>query len=236
VTTFGLVHGAWHGAWCWDGVVDELARRGHRGVAVDLPCEDPDAGIDEYAATVVDRLRGVDGDVVLVGHSLGGVTIPVVAERRPVAGLVFLCALLPTPGEPFAADADTFCPDFPRGRGTQETEAAIEFFFHDLPRAEAEAAARQLRRQRAAPFERPNPLRSWPPGGPSRYVLCREDRVVNPDWSRRVAVERLGVTPIELDGGHSPMLSGPVELVDLLLLDSKRTQTAAVDLPEMRLG
>ena len=98
VTTFGLVHGAWHGAWCWELLVPELEGRGHRAVAVDLPGDDPAAGCAEYATVVCDRLRAEDSDVVLVGHSLGGLTIPLVAAERPVQALVFLCALIPVPG------------------------------------------------------------------------------------------------------------------------------------------
>jgi len=63
-------------------------------VTVDLPCEDPAALFDDYAAIVVDALESTDGDVVVVGHSLGGQTIPLVAARRPVRRLVFLCALI----------------------------------------------------------------------------------------------------------------------------------------------
>src|SRR5437764_15314513 len=102
MSTFALVHGAWHGAWCWDRLVPEIAARGHRAIAVDLPCEDPLAGGAAYAGAVVQALEGVGGDVVLVGHSLGGLTIPLVAARQPVHGMVFLCALLPRPDRSMA--------------------------------------------------------------------------------------------------------------------------------------
>lgn len=69
MTTFGLVHGAWHGAWCWDLLAQELEARGHRAIAVDLPCEDSSAGCAEYAAAVVEALAGVGDDLVVVGHS-----------------------------------------------------------------------------------------------------------------------------------------------------------------------
>ena len=48
MATFGLVHGAWHGAWCWDLLIPELERRGHSAVAMDLPCEDPKASFSDY--------------------------------------------------------------------------------------------------------------------------------------------------------------------------------------------
>src|SRR3954469_18012012 len=113
MTTFALVHGAWHGGWCWERVAAELAGRGEdavgaglpRGrdaIAPDLPCEDMSAGFEDYADVVVAALENAGDDVVVVGHSLGGLTIPHVATRRPVRRLVFLCALLPAVGRSFA--------------------------------------------------------------------------------------------------------------------------------------
>lgn len=99
MSTFVLVHGAWHGAWCWELVIPELVRHGHRVVAPDLPAEDPAATLDTYADVVCAALEGCRGDdVVVVGHSLGGATIPLVADRMPVRRLVYLCALIPCPG------------------------------------------------------------------------------------------------------------------------------------------
>src|ERR1700733_11410300 len=95
--TFGLVHGAWHRGSCWEPLVAELSGRDFPSVAVDLPADRADAGVDDYAGCVVGALRDVGGPLVLVGHSMGGLTIPVVAARRPVALLVFLCALIPDP-------------------------------------------------------------------------------------------------------------------------------------------
>ena len=94
MTTFALVHGAWHSGACWDPTAAVLRARGHDVITMDLPCSDPAAGLEEYAAVVLDALGDAD-DVVLVGHSLGGLTVPVVADRRPVRELVLLAALRP---------------------------------------------------------------------------------------------------------------------------------------------
>src|SRR4051812_39729803 len=158
MTTFGLVHGAWHGAWCWEHVQDELDQRGHRSVAVDLPCNDASAGLNDNAEIVMRALEGAD-DVVLVGHSLGGITIPVVAARRPVQRMVFLCALLPKPGqtmdEVLGGEENVLSPEFARftqvvhedSSVSWEHSSAIEAFFHDCPPERAEWAASKLRRQ-----------------------------------------------------------------------------------------
>lgn len=104
MTTFALVHGAWHGAWCWKRLAGELERRGHGVVAVDLPCDDPDATFAGYAAVVVDALGDTGDDVVLVGHSLGGFAAMAYAAGRPdsLAGLV-LAGSSATPTGPGAA-------------------------------------------------------------------------------------------------------------------------------------
>jgi len=78
-----------HGGWCWKKLVPELEARGHAAIAPDLPCEDPDATWEDYGRTVPDALADTGGDVVLVGHSLGGMTIPIAASLRPVRRLTF---------------------------------------------------------------------------------------------------------------------------------------------------
>jgi hypothetical protein len=225
---FVLVHGAWHAGACWQPLVDELEARGESVVAVDLPCDDPDAGLEEYAASVVGAAAGFDVPVVVVGHSLAGLTIPLIPERRPVAGLVFVAAILPTPGRP-AVDVlgeDAFSPGFPElaaahqsteaGGGSRwDREGAIAAFYHDVPESLLDGAVAALRVQQRAPV-----LATWPldayPDVPMRYVACSDDRIMDPDWQVRIAQERLGVTADVLDCAHSPMLACPAELADLL--------------------
>jgi pimeloyl-ACP methyl ester carboxylesterase len=229
--TFGLVHGAWHGGASWAPLVVELQRRGFSSVAVDLPSDVPDAGVDAYAEQVVQALRSVEEPLILVGHSLGGLTIPVVATRRPVSLLVYLCALLPDPGsslvEQRATETDMMTEQWrenyaPRqvalsgGLAEWPDEVAAEVFYHDCPPAEVPAAVQQLRPQASLPMRERTPLTGWPDVS-AEYILCTEDRVVSPAWSRDVARRRLGVTPRELTGGHSPFLAQPGRLADLLV-------------------
>jgi hypothetical protein len=225
VGAFVLVHGAWHGPWCWDGVVRELEGRGHSAVAVDLPSDDPAAGIERYAEVVSGAL-GDAGDVVLVGHSLAGLVIPLVAARRPVSRLVYVCALLPAPGRSLRdqlADADVFRPGFPatarddlgRSYWPDAGKAIAALYAPDCADVEAERAVARLRPQAAAPSGDRFPLPALP-AVPSLYVLCTEDRAVDPAWSRAAARERLGVEAVELPGGHSPMISRPARLADVI--------------------
>ena len=113
VATFGLIHGAYHGTWQWGPLVAELERRGQRSACVNLPIDDPDRGIPDYAASAAQAFEGVD-DLVVVGHSLAGRVIPFVAELLPVRGLIFLAAAVqagvfgPVPSGPslLIAEAD----------------------------------------------------------------------------------------------------------------------------------
>ena len=223
--TFGLVHGAWHGAWCWARLVPELEARGHRVVALDLPREDPDAGLTRWAQVTADALADED-EVVLVGHSLGGAAIPLAARLLPVAHLVFLCALLPGPGASVTDRYRTepvFAPGFAGNTATREdgasywpdAEAVIRCLFHDCAPDEAAWAAARLGPQSAA-----TRLEPWPadplPDVDRTSILCRDDRCIDPAWSRSMSRELLGVEPVELDGGHSPFLSRPAALADAL--------------------
>jgi pimeloyl-ACP methyl ester carboxylesterase len=226
MTTFALIHGAWHGGWAFERLVPELLARGHDAVAPDLPCEDQEAGASRYADVVEEALVGVDGDVVVVGHSLGGLTASLVAERRPVRGLVLLCALVPVPGRPLSdrfSDPDLFPPG-PSERTARgedglshwlSAQDAIDAMYADCDPAQAAAAAARLRGQAALPSRESSPLGGWP-DVPTSYILCTEDLMVGPAWSRRVAAEELGVIPIELPGSHSPMMSRPGALADVL--------------------
>ena len=223
-----LVHGAWHAGACWQPLVDELEARRERAVAVDLPGEDPDAGLQEYAAAVVDAAAGFDEPVVVVGHSLGGLTIPLIPERRPVAALVFVAAILPEPGRPAgeALGAEAFSAGFPElmaahqqsggdGATRWDRDGAVAAFYHDVPEGLLDAAVGALRGQQWKPTQEDWPMAAYP-AVPMRYVACADDRILDPAWQVRLAEERLGVTAEVIEGSHSPMLARPAELADLL--------------------
>ncbi len=220
---FALVHGAYHGAWCWDLLRKELERDGHSTSAVDLPCEDPDAGAERYAEVVVQAIpKGAD--VVLVGHSLGGLTIPVVASMTPTQMTVYLCALVPVPGLSFDAQHVEIGTGFhpaerpighEDGSSSWPAAGAIEVFYHDCdPRIATDAAA-HLRRQFWRVTQEVTPLRESP-AARSAYVLCSGDRMVSAVYGTSAARDVLGIAPIEIAGGHSPFLSRPRELADVL--------------------
>jgi len=225
VTTFALVHGAWHGAWCWERLVEPLERRGHRAVAVELPGEDPAAGLDAYADTIATALAGVEDEVVVVAHSLNGLVAPLVAARRPVRALVYLAAFVPVDGqsmneqfrsspEPILLFEERPVAD-EQGRSHWPDEAAAtRALYPDLAPEDARWAFARLRPQ--APTTQKEPHPAGLPSVPAVYIVCSDDTGVNPAWMRRVARERLGVEPVELAAGHFPMITVPDALAAAL--------------------
>jgi pimeloyl-ACP methyl ester carboxylesterase len=221
-----LVHGAYHGAWCWDLLRPELEQLGHRVIAVDLPISDPAAGAVEYARVVAEAIDPTV-EPLLVGHSMGGLVIPLVAAIRPVRRLVFLAAFLPSPGrsaneqretepiDPLVPPVTAEWTDQGNGVWMIGPNTATELFFHDAPADVARWATDHLRPQAYTALNEITPLASWPDVD-SRSIVCRDDRAINPDWVRQAARERLGTAAIELDGSHSPFLTRPAELARVL--------------------
>lgn len=224
MTTFALVHGAWHGAWCFERLVTALEARGHRAVAVDLPCERPAGTFATYADAVIAALPAEPA--VVVGHSLAGHTIPLVAARVPVAQLVYLCALPAAPGHSFVEAVDgAFLPEYQAGlsapdefgrRQWVDEDVARKVLYADCDPADARAAFRSLRPQASALYRLPCPLDALP-DVPATSIVCRDDRIVDPEWSREVARGRLDAELFELPGSHSPFLSRPEALADVLV-------------------
>jgi pimeloyl-ACP methyl ester carboxylesterase len=234
VTRAVLVHGAWHDGRCWEPLVRELSRRGCAATTVDLPSDHPGSGCLEYAAVVEAAVTAVPGSCVLVGHSLGGLTVPVVAERlgpERVAALVLVAALVPEPGRSFddqvRADPGVMAEGFGRGQVRHEdrttswpAEAARDGLYRGVAEESSpqvvDAAVGRLRRQAWRVSHEPTPLTAWP-AVPTTVVVCRDDRVVAPDRLRTRARSLPGAEVGELAGGHFPMLTRPAELAEIVL-------------------
>jgi len=218
--TFCLVHGSTQGAAGWDRLAPELERRGHAVVRMDLPADQPEAGAAQYAQWIADAIPADRDPVTVVAHSAGGLFLPLVPSRRKVCRLVYLAAVVPSIGESLMdqvrRDKGMFNPDWPGKDPTKDEQLARHFLFHDCAPEVARWALGTLRLMfaRAAARE-PTPLLDWP-AVPSSYIVCAEDRTIQPAWSRRIARERLGVEAIELPGGHCPHVSRPGELAGIL--------------------
>jgi pimeloyl-ACP methyl ester carboxylesterase len=229
MTTFALVHGGYHGAWCWEQLTPLLKQGGHDVVVMDLPLEDGAATFDTYADVVCAALADCGDDVVLVGHSYAGNTIPLVAARRPIRHLVYLCAMIPDIGRSLAdqlADKpEMLNPAYERGlsdldeqlcQGWADLDLAREVFYDDCDEHVAQAAINRLRPQSVYPAIQPCSLAEHP-RVQTTYVVCSDDQMLRPEWSRHAVRERLNAELIELPGHHSPFYSRPSVLADVLL-------------------
>jgi pimeloyl-ACP methyl ester carboxylesterase len=205
VATFALIHGGGGSAWDWHLVVPELRKRGHEPVAVDLPSEKEWAGWWAYAGAVIDAVAECR-HVIVVGHSLGGFTAPLVCARMRVDLLVLVAAMIPSPGELFEHWWEN---------AGYEPSGFDDVFYHDVPPQLAAEAQRRERNEAAKALQDPWPLDAWP-DTPTRYLVCRNDRMFTPAWARRHALERLGIEADEIDGGHYVTLSRPCELAERL--------------------
>ena len=200
---FILVHGAWHGAWCFSELVRELESRGHAAAAVDLPCDQNGLTQHDYA-----RLIGPQPDAIVVGHSLAGRTIPHVAARTRV----YLAGLMPVTG----AGDEAFVPTF---GGTlrdeldrsywPDADSCAAFMYPDCTREQSDWAFPQLRPQVRIPEE------IAPFGEGDVVIATLRDATVRGEWQVATG-HKYGARVIELDSGHSPFLTQPDELADVL--------------------
>ncbi len=228
--TVVLVHGAWHGAWCWEPLVHELARHGVASTAVDLPGHGASArslgDLSGDAAEVAATLDRVGGPAVLVGHSYGGAVITVAAAGRDdLARLVYVTAFQLDAGEA-VMDLALRRPEQgevsllgaavrprPDGTAVLDPDGCVPALYQDCDPATQAWAVARLGPQPLATFTEPIEVAAWQ-SIPSTYVVCTADRAVLPSHQRFMAGRADEV--IELDAGHSPFLSRPAQLAALL--------------------
>ena len=206
-----LVHGAWHGAWCWDPVVERL--EGCDVVAVDLPSTlSPEATFDDDVATVRDA---ISGPTVLCGHSYGGAVIGAAAAHDEVVHSVFLCAFALEDGEQLhdVAPALRLAMRIEGPVTTIDPALANGAFYADVHPDLAASAITRLRPQSLAAVTAPTAAGAWR-SKPSTYVVCTEDQSIDADAQRAMAAACDAVE--EWESCHSPMLSRPDDVAILL--------------------
>jgi pimeloyl-ACP methyl ester carboxylesterase len=230
MTTFVLVHGAWHGGWCWEKLAPLLEAQGHRVLAPDLPGHGADrtpiAGVrlDAYTKRICDVIAAEREPVVLVGHSMGGVVISSVAERVPerLRTLVYLAAFLIGDGESVGSaargDAESILGGYfevaPDGLScTVKAEGVKPSFYAECDEADIAHARARLVPQALEPF---NAVLHWTEARAGRvprvYVECLRDRAIGIAKQRSLVAALPCAKVITLDTDHSPFYSTPTEL------------------------
>ena len=233
MSTFVLVHGAWHGAWCWEKVVPLLEEAGHDVVVPDLPGhgEDgtpmPELSMQSYADRVVRAVDEAAEPVILVGHSMGGIVVSLVAEARPdrVSKLVYLTGFLLEDGETLLSVAENdkeaiVLPNLaPNEDGSAFTVRNIkDVFYADCSEEDVEAVRSRLVPEPAFAFATPVAVTEGNFGRvPRAYIECVQDRAIG-ITAQRGMHERLPCeTVVSMQTSHSPFFSAPEELAGHLV-------------------
>ncbi len=229
-----LIHGAWHGAWCWDALAQDLRAAGHTVTAIDLPGLGADQtpldtiSLQTWTDRVVKALHDSPRPQILVGHSMGGMVITTALDALPekVASVVYLCAFLPQDGESLYALATR-----PEGAATQIIQeatpdglcvtvapmVAMQGFYGCCRVGDALAAASRLQPLPVRPVldtvSLGNPAAA---AVPRHYIECTEDRAIPVALQRFMASRVPGIRVQSLKTDHSPFLSLREELAAAL--------------------
>lgn len=236
MSTYVLIHGAWHGSWCWDKVVPLLEKEGHKVEAPDLPGHGrdktpiPEISLQAYADRVCQILDAQSEPVILVGHSMAGVVITQTAEYRPekIKNLVYLTAFLLGNGEFLLqlAEGDTETLVLPnlimaedQSYATVRDEAIKEAFYGDCSDEDVARAKSLLVPQAAAPLATPvNTTEEKFGRVPRVYISCLRDKAIAPALQEKMYKALPCEKVISMDTSHSPFFSAPELLVGHLLL------------------
>lgn len=216
-----LVHGAWHGPWCWENLVPIVSDRGWRVHTVDLPSglelgsppPSPVPGLYDDAAAIAAKLAQIAEPTVVVAHSYGGAPVTeACAQVDNVAHLIYLAAFQLDVGESVrtAMGADPALPIPDTGYSPSMHGADL---YSDVDGAVAARANQRLRLQSNPSRAQPVRHAGWRRVG-SSYVVCDKDEAIPPQRQQQFAARADAI--YHLPTGHSPFYSAPYRLADLL--------------------
>ena len=221
--TFLLVHGAWHGSWCWRRLGEVLDERGVTWAALDLPSSSSNDPLVDLGADVRElrRFSVERGPVVLVAHSYGGA---VVAEAAPklseLRGIVYLAALVPRLGQSASEVTREYGRRSPLDDAIMREDGLLRLdpvpasraLYGDCDNETREWAINKVTSQTLASFRTPRTSENIAVA--STYIICQRDQAIMPEVQEQIAQRCDDI--VEIDSDHSPFLSHAAELADLL--------------------
>jgi pimeloyl-ACP methyl ester carboxylesterase len=230
MSVFVLVHGAWHGSWCWDKVSTYIKEFGHQSLAIDLPNKYTEKkgfhgiNLKTYVDYVVDVLDGLQKPVFLVGHSMAGVVVSQVANNRPdlIKGIIYVTAFIPEKNgsvsleenktkKPTVALNVNIDPE-KNSIELKNTTKIIEIFYNQCSQQDVCDALEKLQKQPLKPFLDNINLSSGKFDSiPKLYIECLQDNAISIEDQRRMS-QNVNCLIETLDSDHSPFLSHALEL------------------------
>lgn len=225
MTTFLLVPGGGCDPSYWRFLVHELALRGHRGIAIDLPCDDDSADLTTYATAVAAQHHDDGERPVVVAHSFGGFTGALACPLVDAAELIYVAAMIPRrgerPGDWWSATGCVAAQREAGAAGGYDVDDMTALYYNGVDAAVIETEIE--RAQSDTPSLKPWPAEALP-DVPTRFILFRDDRFFPEQFLRGVVADRLGIEPEVMPGGHMAMLSHPGDLADRLTSASTRSR------------
>lgn len=230
--TYVLVHGSWQAPYVWDAVRNDLTSKGNKVIVVELPGHGNDAtpthtlSLDVYRDKVIQEISAVDGKVILVGHSMGGMVVTEVAEKIPakINKLVYIGAFVPQSGQALLEISD---PDSKLGASlipsqdqlTLDVNQAdlIGLFIPDGSEQAKRSVQDHYRAEPAIPFTNKVTITPQNFGSVEKvYIKTLRDIVISPGLQDKMIAAAGIKTIYEVDASHSPFLSQPKQVAELL--------------------
>ena len=222
--TVVVVHGAWADGSSWQAIIGPLEDRGLNVVAAPIPL----TSLSDDAAALKRTIARTEGPVILAGHAYAGAVIATANDER-VKALVYIAALAPDQGETVA---QVFYKDETHRKAPKLAPDADGFIwmpdegfanaFAQNATSEQLALSKAVQRPISAKsIQEPAPAPAWKTK-PTWYLVAEEDRMINPRTQRFMA-ERMKATVRSFAVDHTPLLTAPSKVVDIILEAAKAT-------------